>query len=273
MKAKVLLLVTLLLNQAVAAKEKKVLFVMSAATELRLQNGKSYSQTGVFLNEFYLAYKAIKEAGYPVDFATPGGIVPKIDQESYSDKYWKGKETLKAEAIRFVQQDKAFNQPVWLEDGLGDLASYAGLVVPGGQGLMVDLINHPRVAQLLKSFSGEGKAVGLICHAPALLLAIPEAGNPFTGYRVNAVTGFEEFYIEKFVMKGKPYNRKIGKQLKRQGLNYTKGGPGKNFAVRDRELITSQNPFSNEAFTKLYLEALSEYKTRGNLRANLAAGR
>jgi putative intracellular protease/amidase len=156
---------------------------------------------------------------------------------------------------------------------LGDLSNYAGLIVPGGQGLMVDLINHPRMAQLLKFFAREGKALGLICHAPALLLSIPEAENPFTGYRVNSVTGFEEFYIEKFVMKGKPYNRKIGKQLKRHGLDYTKGGPGKNFAVRDRELITSQNPFSNEAFTNLYLEALSEYKTKGNLRANLAAGR
>jgi putative intracellular protease/amidase len=205
-----------------------------------------------------------------VDFATPGGVVPNIDQESYGDKYWKGKGELKTEAIRFVGEDKAFNQPLPLENGLGDLSQYAGLVVPGGQGLMVDLIRHPQIPQLLKSFAGEGKAVGLICHAPALLLSIHKEENPFIGYRVNSVTGFEEFYIEKFVMKGKPYNRRIGKQLERLGLDYTKGGPGKNYAVRDRELITSQNPFSNEAFSKLYLEALAEYKTKGSLRANLA---
>ena len=39
--------------------QKKVLFVMSAAKELQLKNGKTYTETGVFLSEFYLAYKEI----------------------------------------------------------------------------------------------------------------------------------------------------------------------------------------------------------------------
>jgi putative intracellular protease/amidase len=260
----------LLLSQLTLCQEKKVLFVMSAARELPLKNGKSYPQTGVFLNEFFLAYKAIREAGYGVDFATPGAIVPGIDKESYSDKYWKGKADLKAEAARFVEEDQNFTHPLSLEAVTGQLGDYAGLVVPGGQGLMVDLIRHPTMPGVVKSFSSQGKAVGLICHAPALILSIPRQENPFIGYRVNAVTGFEEFYIEKFVMKGKPQNRKIGRQLKRLGLHYTKGGPGKNYAVRDRELITSQNPFSSEAFGKLYLEALAEYKAKGSLRAPIA---
>jgi putative intracellular protease/amidase len=259
-----------LLSQLVLCQEKKVLFIMSAARELPLKNGKSYAQTGVFLIEFFLAYKAIREAGYGVDFATPGAIGPGIDKESYNDKYWKGKTDLKAEAVRFVKEDRSFTQPLSLEEVTGKLGDYAGLVVPGGQGLMVDLMHHPSMAQVIKSFSNEGKAVGLICHAPALILSIPQKENPFIGYRVNSVTGFEEFYIEKFVMKGKPQNRKIGRQLKRLGLDHTKGGPGKNYAVRDRELITSQNPFSNESFSKLYLEALTEYKAKGSLRSPLA---
>jgi hypothetical protein len=43
---------------------KKVLFVMSAEDTLLLNKGKKERQTGVFLNEFYLAYKAIKTEGY-----------------------------------------------------------------------------------------------------------------------------------------------------------------------------------------------------------------
>jgi putative intracellular protease/amidase len=70
----------------------------------------------------------------------------------------------------------------------------------------------------------------------------------------------EEFFIENFVMKGKPYNRKIGKQLKGHGFTYKKGRPAKNFAVRDRNLVTSQNPFSNDAFSRLYLQALKDYE-------------
>jgi hypothetical protein len=55
----------------------------------------------------------------------------------------------------------------------------------------------------------------LICHAPALILSIPKEENPFIGYKVNSVTGLEELFIENFVMKGKPENRKISQQLKK----------------------------------------------------------
>ncbi len=67
-------------------------------------------------------------------------------------------------------------------------------------------------------------------------------------------------FIEKFVMKGKPFNRRIGKQLRKLGFYYVKGRPAKNFAVRDRQLVTSQNPFSNEAFSRLYRQALKAYE-------------
>ena len=66
--------------------QKKVLFVMSAAKELQLKNGKTYTETGVFLSEFYLAYREIIGLGYEVDFATPFGIKPSIDKESLNKK-------------------------------------------------------------------------------------------------------------------------------------------------------------------------------------------
>ncbi len=53
-----------------AIAQKKVLFVMGASKELQLKNGKTYKETGVFLSEFYLAYKDIIQLGYDVDFAT-----------------------------------------------------------------------------------------------------------------------------------------------------------------------------------------------------------
>jgi len=43
--------------------QKRLLFVMSAAKELPLKNGKTY-KTGVFLSEFYPAYKALVKLGY-----------------------------------------------------------------------------------------------------------------------------------------------------------------------------------------------------------------
>jgi len=99
---------------------------------------------------------------------------------------------------------------------------------------MVDLIRDATMKELLKAFAHDKKCVGLICHAPALLTVLPEEENPYEGYKINCITGLEKFFIEKFVMKGKPFNRKMGKQLKKLGFNYVKGGPAKNVAVRDR---------------------------------------
>jgi len=239
--------------------QKKVLFVMSAAKDLPLKNGKTYTNTGVFLSEFYLAWKDITGKGYVVDFATPDGKVSSIDRESFEEKYWKGREALIPEADSFVRSDSSFNHPMSLQQAFERWQDYDGMVVPGGQGLMVDLIHDPVIKNLLINFASENKCIGLICHAPALLTKLPQA-NPLSGYRVNSVTGTEELFIETFVMKGRPLNRKIGKQLKRLGFQYKRGRPGKNFAVRDRNLVTSQNPFSNEAFSKLFLEALTEYR-------------
>lgn len=240
---------------------------MSAANELPLQKGGNYVETGVFLSEFYLTLKEIENMGYGVDFATPYGVISSIDKESYKKKYWSGNDTLIAEATDFVKHNQKFNNPITLEQALENIDYYSGIVIPGGQGLMVDLINDSIIPQLLKEFSNKGKPIGLVCHAPALILSIPKIENPFIGYKVNSVTGLEELFIEKFVMKGKPTNRKIGKQLKKLGLKYKKGRAASNFAVRDKELITSQNPYSNEAFNKLYLEALKEFKENGALKS------
>jgi len=248
------------------AQTKKILFVMSAAKELPLNRGKSYPETGVFLSEFYLAYKDIIDMGYEVDFATPNGIPSSIDKESYEKKYWKKRDTLIREATEFVKLDKKFNHPLQLSAVIANLDQYTGMVVPGGQGLMVDLINDPAIPIILRRFSEKGKPIGLICHAPALLLTLPKQENPFAGYKVNSVTGIEELFIENFVMKGRPKNRKIAKQLKRRGLKFKKGKPAGNFAIRDRELITSQNPFSNEAFGREFTQALKEFESKGTLK-------
>ena len=253
----------ILFSTIVVAQDKKIVFVLSAADTLALNKGNTLRQTGVFLNEFYLAYKAVSEAGYAVDFATPSGIVATIDNESFDEKYWKDFLTLREEAVSFVKTDSAFNSPITLEKALEDKHDYIGLVIPGGQGLMVDLIDDQNIPVLLKYFAKAQKPTGLICHAPSLILTIPKKENPYIGFEATSVSPLEEFVIEKFIMKGKPENRKIAKQLRKSGLDYKQGLPKANYAVRDRNLVTSQNPFSSRAFNKLYLEALADYLKPG----------
>lgn len=254
-----ILAIIMIITNTVYAQSNKVLFVMSAADTLQLNNGEKLRQTGVFLNEFYLAYKSVTEAGYTVDFATPNGIVSTIDGESISDKYWENILEVKEEALTFTKTDSSFNNPKTLEKAIESKSDYIGLIIPGGQGLMVDLKDDINIPILLKYFAKENKPTGLICHAPSLVLTISKEENPYIGFRVNSVSPFEEFVIERFIMKGKPKNRKIAKRLKKLGLKYRSKLPKANYAVKDRNLVTSQNPFSGTAFNKLYLEALSEY--------------
>jgi putative intracellular protease/amidase len=253
------LFLTLLFTQMLPAQSNKILFVMSAADTLPLNQGAKLRQTGVFLNEFYMAYKAVTEAGYAVDFATPHGIVATIDEESLNDTYWKKDLKLKHEAIHFTKTNYAFNNPITLEKAIQNEANYIGMVIPGGQGLMMDLAYDDHIPTLLMHFSKGKKPTGLICHAPSLLLTIPKDENPYIGFKVNAVSPLEEFVIERFIMKGKPASRKIAKRLKEMGLKYRSGLPKADYAVKDRNLVTSQNPFSGNSFNILYLQTLSEY--------------
>ena len=259
MKIRTLIIILVLLAKTVSAQNNKILFVMSAADTLQLNNGEKLRQTGVFLNQFYLAYKSVTEAGYTVDFATPNGIIATIDEESINDKYWKNNLEVKNEALIFTKTDSIFNSPKTLEKAIESKSDYIGLIIPGGQGLMVDLKDDINIPILLKYFAKENKPTGLICHAPSLILTIPKEENPYIGFKVNSVSPFEEFVIERFIMKGKPKNRKIAKRLKKLGLKYRRKLPKANYAVKDRNLVTSQNPFSGTAFNKLYLEALVEY--------------
>src|SRR5690606_20152864 len=119
----ILLFTTLTLASVTTVAQKRVLFVMSAASELQLKNDKTYS-TGVFLSEFYLAYKDITLLGYEVDFATPNGIKPSIDSESLNKKYWGKRSDLIAEAENFVRDNENFSMPNTLEEALENIDRY-----------------------------------------------------------------------------------------------------------------------------------------------------
>ncbi|PCJ92810.1 MAG: thiamine biosynthesis protein ThiJ [Flavobacteriaceae bacterium] len=258
MKYSVLLSMTLF-TSFIFSQNKTILFVMSAEDTLTLNNGAKQRQTGVFLNEFYLAYQSVIEAGYKVKFATPSGIKATIDNESENDKYWKNKFDTKKEALRFVKENAAFRAPMTLEEAIATKEQYDGLIIPGGQGLMIDLIHDKNIPELLKHFASNQKPTGLICHAPILISTIPKTENPYIGFKVNCVSPLEEFVIENFIMKGKPENRKIAKKLKKLGLKYRSGLPKANFSIKDRNLVTSQNPYSSDAFNELFRKALIEY--------------
>lgn len=243
----------------VDASPKKILIFMSSADMLILNGERKYS-TGVFLNEFYLPYKNLKDQDFEIDFATLDGKSAPIDPESLKLKYWDN-EKIQQEAIDFTKLNIKFLNPKSIDSLVKPELEYSGIIIPGGQGLMVDLLGNEKVLKLISMFHTKKKSIGLICHAPAILTTYPNESNPFKGYRVNSVTGIEEWFIETFVMKGNPSVRKIASLLEESGLNYEKSLlPGRPFAVKDRNLVSSQNPFSGKEFIDLYNESLNEFK-------------
>lgn len=237
----------------------RVLFLITEASEQRLRNDKR-RKTGYFLSEFYLPVRALKNAGYEPVFATRTGGVPAIDPESLQLKYWDSQQERDA-ALDYVRKEPRLKEPLSLDAVLGDTSDFQGLVVPGGQGVMIDLIEDPRVAQMLLDWSEQERAIGLICHAPALLLQLPKGGHFLQGRKVTSVTGLEEFYIETFVMGGKAQKRRIGRSLAQRGFDHDSAFPKANHAVRDCGLVTSQNPYSGEAFNEAFLEALTAVRS------------
>lgn len=249
-----------------------VLFVMTAADRQTLTNGKQRG-TGFFLNEFYEAYRAVRGAGFDVVFATVDGRPPVVDPESLREKYWKAHPAWLAEARSFVATSAALARPVTLARALADEASWSGLVVPGGQGVMIDLLASRELAALLLELGATRRPVGLICHAPALLARLPREHNPFRGRALTSVSGAEEFIIETFIMKGRARERGIQRRLELQGYHPSAAFAGRGFAVRDCNLVTSQNPFSGAAFADAYVAALTDWRQGVDCSCSASAGR
>ncbi len=235
-----------------------VLFVLTAAAEQRLADGRT-RKTGYFLNELYEPLRALREAGHDVVFATPGGRPPALDPEGLDKKYWPDADSI-APARGVGERLLAERPPLSLEEARRRREELQGLVVPGGQGVMVDLLRDPTMHDLLADFGRDDKPVGLICHAPALLTKLDGSRNPFLGRRVTSVSGTEEWFIETFVMGSEARDRGIGDLLEARGYRYHSAFPGRSHAVRDCNLITSQNPFSGRAFTSELLAALDAFR-------------
>ncbi|TGM87830.1 type 1 glutamine amidotransferase domain-containing protein [Leptospira bouyouniensis] len=240
----------------------KILVVMSASDTILLDGVRKHP-TGVFLNELYFPVKMLHEKGFEIVFATPFGKKTTIDPESTKEKYWKSNAE-KEEAIQLLSSFPTYKKPITLEKAIGDNHTFLGILVPGGQGLMTDLLYDGKIPQLLKIFHEKQKPIGLVCHAPALLTTLHLEGENehfiFKGYKVNSVTKIEEWFIETFVMKGTPKVRNISGSLKDLGMDYKSSFlPGRSYAIRDRNLITSQNPFSGIEFSELFWEAIQDY--------------
>src|SRR6478736_2753961 len=145
----------------------KVLFVVTGARHWTLADGTQHP-TGFWAEELVAPYRTFTEAGHDVVVATPGGVVPVVDQASLAADANGGQDqadAVKAELGRIEQ----LRAPVALDQV--DLGDYAAVFYPGGHGPMEDLAVDATSGAVLTTTLESGKPLGIVCHAPAALLA------------------------------------------------------------------------------------------------------
>ncbi|MDD2772940.1 MAG: type 1 glutamine amidotransferase domain-containing protein [Elusimicrobiales bacterium] len=243
-----------------AAGKGKVLVVMSGVDYLTLKEGKQH-KTGYFLVELTGPALALQKAGYELVFANPTGKEPAMDQSSDNARWFKTQKEYE-EAKAFSANSAGLKQPRRLDSiTKRDAGQFKALFVPGGHAPMEDLARDKNMGRLLRFFHAMKKPTALICHGPAALLSSTGGGKwIYDGYKMTVFSTEEEKISENGGGLEGHVRFYPGDELSKAGGLVEAAAPWTSRAVRDRELITGQNPMSEAEFTALLLEALDNEK-------------
>ncbi|MFD3425748.1 type 1 glutamine amidotransferase domain-containing protein [Nocardia fluminea] len=227
----------------------RILFVLTGADHWTLADGTEHP-TGYWAEEFTAPYEAFTGVGHTVTVATPNGVVPTVDRSSLAPEVNGGDDG--AAAVAAILADAtALRSPLSLDKV--DLADYDAVFYPGGHGPMQDLAADPVSGALLNNALASGKPLGVVCHAPAALLATADSGDsPFAGYRLTAFSNAEETQAG-FADKAKWL---LQDRLVALGADYREGDPWGPHIEVDRNLYTGQNPASAGPLAAEMLTAL-----------------
>ncbi|WP_433566196.1 type 1 glutamine amidotransferase domain-containing protein [Nocardia sp. CA-151230] len=228
----------------------QILFVMTGVDHWTLADGTEHP-TGFWAEEFAAPYEAFTAACHKIAVATPGGVVPTVDRASLTPEANGGPE--RAQRITEILDSAIeLQKPIHLADVR--LAEYDAVFYPGGHGPMEDLAVNADSGRLLTAALASGKPLGVVCHAPAALLATADADgrSPFAGSRVAAFTNAEEAQAG-FADKAKWL---LQDRLIALGVDYREGEPFAPHIEVDRNLYTGQNPASSVPLAAELLKAL-----------------
>lgn len=265
----------------VADRKGKVLLVTSSKNTLQLQGGREV-HTGYILAELVTPAQRLIDEGYEVEVATADGSSPAMDALSVDVTMFGGDAARFQSALVFALMHPTMQRPLKLRDVIdGGLSKYAGVYVPGGHAPMIDLMQDEDFGRILRFFHDNNRPTAFLCHGPiASLAALPQAkayraalarndaaaikttgaGWQYAGYRMAIFSNSEEVPVESGVLKGKlPFS--VADALRAAGGKVAHGADYQPFVVRDRELITGQNPASDHALADLLVQALNEQRS------------
>ncbi len=264
--------------EAAEGSKGRVLLVASSTHALALKEGRTVP-TGYYLDELAVPAQALIAAGYEVVFATPDGQKPVMDERSNKVSLFRGDAAAHQRALHFIETAPGLQHPRTLKSVVAaGLDGFAGIYVPGGHAPINDLMQDADLGKALRYFHEASKPTAFLCHGPvASLAALPQAaayrqalvagdakaaqgasqGWQYAGYRMTIFSNEEEAPVEKDAFHGDlPFH--VEDALRAAGGQVENGPKFQPFVIRDRELITGQNPASDRDLAAKLLEALDQ---------------
>lgn len=208
--------------------------------------------TGLWLGESAEFIDELYKHNIEADFVSPlGGFVP-LDPRSmkYVDK-----------DIMAIYLEKNF-----IHDSLINSKKpkdvnpihYHAIYFTGGHGVMWDFPDNKEIQEIALSIYENNGYILSVCHGIAGLLNIKDREGNFliSGKKITGFTKTEELLAGK--MKIVPFFNQ--KKAEERGAIFQKKRFYKEFALKDRRIITGQNPVSVRAVAKLYIEERKKCK-------------
>lgn len=248
---------------------KKILIVLSDAHSFPLKEAGGYDRgkmidqpSGFFLQELAKPLQKLLDAGHEVTFASPKGQEPTPDPNSKSLLTYAGnfyERRREEELIDRMKRENGFNHPrpfSTISDD--DLATFAGVFIPGGHAPLKDLGADSELGRILRYFHQENKPTAAICHGPYALLSTKSAGDGsfvYDGYKITSWSNAEEKMMET-LLGGEI--EKVESALRDSGAVMVEGAPEKvGGTTLHRELLSGGNPLAANVLGDRFLAMIS----------------
>ena len=229
----------------------KILFVLTGASFWTMKDGHRHP-TGYWAEEFVAPYSAFCGAGHELTVATPSAVVPTVDTFSLRPDM-AGSEQKAREEEDVIERADELRWPIPVRNVR--LQDYDAVYYPGGHGPMEDLAFNVDSGKLLVEALESGKPLAVVCHAPAGLLATRDAEgkSPFAGYQITGFTNDEEDAVGL----GSKAKWLLEDEVKKLGVEFSRGPIWQPYTVVDRNLYTGQNPASAAHLAQELLKVLN----------------
>lgn len=248
---------------------KKILIILSDANSFPLKKptGEGTTKTvdqpsGFFLMELAKPLQKLLDAGHQITFASPNGEEPAPDPNSESLLAFAGnfyERRRENELLEKMKRENGFTRPRTLSSITeAELASFAGVFIPGGHAPLADLGDNKDLGRILQFFHKENKPTAAICHGPYALLSTKQYGDGtfvYKGYKITSWSDAEEKAMET-LLGGEV--EKVESALRNEGADMVSGGGEKiGQTTLDHELLTGGNPLAADELGNRFVRMIS----------------